>query len=306
MKLSPISRIAGIEKHEFTEQYVKPGKPVILSDFIAGSPALEKWNYDYFKSAAGDLLVNVHGKEENNPDWVTTPPLDTMNFSRYLDIIEQGPSELRLFLSNILLERPALKKDLKVKKIIDHLLPSLPFLFFGGAGSSVRYHYDIDMSHVFLTQFQGEKKVLLFRNDQSPFLYKLPFNFHGIADLRHPDYERFPALRYLDGWECTLKFGETLYIPSGYWHHIQYITSGYSVSHRALSSSLLDKIAGLNNIFVIRRIDNALRKIYGRRWYNKKLDMAFERAASAIVDNYVVDNPHPVFRFSFSGAYSQD
>ncbi|MBN9380997.1 MAG: cupin-like domain-containing protein [Chitinophagaceae bacterium] len=280
MHLSPIPSVTGIEKKEFTQQYVKNGQPVILTDFISGSPALEKWDHDYFRAVAGDLRVKVHGKEENNPDWVTTPPLGTMLLNEYLDSIEAGPSELRLFLSNLLLERPVLKKDLKVRKIIDHLLPSLPFLFFGGAGSSVRYHYDIDMSHVFLTQFQGEKKVLLFRNDQSPLLYRLPFNFHGTADLRRPDYDRFPALRYLHGWECTLKFGDTLYIPSGHWHYIQYITAGYSVSHRALSASILERAIGLKNIFITRRIDNLLRKIYQERWYNKKVKMAHKRAAA--------------------------
>jgi len=70
------------------------------------------------------------------------------------------------------------------------------------------------MSHVFLSQFEGEKKIYLFENNQSKFLYKLPYNFHGIADLRNPDYEKFPALKYLNGWEYTLKFGETLFIPT--------------------------------------------------------------------------------------------
>lgn len=285
MQLLPIPAIEGIEKKEFGERFVKPGKPVILTDFIAGSPALKKWDHDYFRAIAGNLSVKVHGKEENNPDWVTTPPLGTMSLGEYLDNIEDGPSDLRLFLSNLLLERPVLKKDLRLRKIADHLLPGLPFLFFGGAGSSVRYHYDIDMSHVFLTQFEGEKKVFLFRNDQSAFLYRLPFNFHGLADLRRPDYERFPALRQLRGWECTLKFGETLYIPSGYWHYIQYITAGYSVSHRALSSSILERVAGLRNIFVTRRIDNLLRNIYGPRWYEKKVKIAHKRARAALDDS---------------------
>jgi ribosomal protein L16 Arg81 hydroxylase len=34
------------------------------------------------------------------------------------------------------------------------------FMFFGGEGS-VRNHIDIDMSHVFITQFQGIKRIWL-------------------------------------------------------------------------------------------------------------------------------------------------
>lgn len=299
MTLLPIPSASGIGKQEFTAEYIKQGRPVILTDFIAGSAALEKWDFDYFKAAAGDLSVKVHGKEENHPDWVTTPPIGTMTLAKYLDNISHGPSDLRLFLSNILLARPDLKKDLHVRAIADHLLPSLPFLFFGGEGSSVRYHYDIDMSHVFLTQFQGEKKILLFPNDQSPLLYRLPYNFHGIADLRRPDYGQFPALRYLRGWECTLRFGETLYIPSGYWHHIQYLSAGYSVSHRALSSSVADRITGLKNILLTRRIDNLLRRLYGNNWYVQKVISAHARAAEALAYREPSDDPYIHIRQSY-------
>ncbi len=205
-----------------------------------------------------------------------------MTFEKYLNLIEKGPSEARLFIFNLLLDKPELRKDIKVNKITDGLISWLPFLFFGGEGATVRYHYDIDMSHVFLAQFRGKKKVYLFTNDQSVFLYRLPYNFHGIADLRSPDYDKFPALKYLQGWECTLQVGETLFIPSGYWHYIKYETQGYSVSYRALSSSFLDKITGFKNIFLVRKFDNTMRKLFKDKWYNYKKEVAYKRAGTAI------------------------
>ncbi len=44
------------------------------------------------------------------------------------------------------------------------------------------------------------------------------------------DYERFPALRLAKGYELILDHGETLFMPAGYWHHMEYIDSGFAMS----------------------------------------------------------------------------
>lgn len=283
MELQAIPAVSGLTPREFQEQYCKPGMPVVLKDFVvADCEAMQRWNFDYFKAQAGSAPVTVHGSEDAHLDKVTSPPEERTTFAYYLDRIEAGPTEARLFLFNVLMDYPALKKQLAVRPLAKGLLKWLPLMFFGGEGSSVRYHYDIDMSHVFLTQFQGTKKVMLFANDQSPFLYKLPFAFHGTPDLRKPDYAQYPALRYLKGFECTLQHGDTLFIPSGYWHYIQYVSAGYSVSHRALSASFADRLTGLWNIVMVRRTDNTLRKLFGERWFRYKQRVAARNAATAI------------------------
>nr|WP_255480112.1 cupin-like domain-containing protein [Chitinophaga sp. CF418] len=100
--------------------------------------------------------------------------------------------------------------------------------------------------------------------------------------MRNPDYEAFPALRHLNGWECTLHFGETLFIPSGYWHYIQYETAGYSVAYRALPVSMLKRAVGVRNIFITRRFDDAMRKILGKKWFDYKMKTAYRRAERAV------------------------
>lgn len=282
MQLLPIDSISGINKKDFTEQYVKTGTPVIIKDFLKDSPALQLWNYDYFKEQAGDLIVSVHGHENAHPDKVVSQAAKKMKFSEYLDYVQAGPTEARLFLFNLLTERPEFKEQLVINRVTNNILSSLPFMFFGGEGSSTRYHFDIDISHVFLSQFEGAKKVWLFPPEQSDFLYKLPYNFHGIADLRNPDYEKFPALKYLHGWECTLHFGDTLFMPAHYWHYIQYETQGYSVSHRALSDSYIQRLQGARNLFITRRFDNLMRIWRKDKWFNYKKQVAINRAEKAI------------------------
>lgn len=282
MQLRSIPFVQHISTRQFRKQFIKPAQPVIIKGFIEDCPALHKWNYDYFKEQAGEKEVRVHGAENADPDKVTSLPVAKTSFGSYLDHISEGPSEQRLFLFNLLLDKPELRKEIRPRVLAKNFLSGFPLMFFGGEGSSVRLHYDIDRSHVFLSQFEGRKKVWLFAPDQSDLLYRLPYNFHGIVDLRHPDLERFPALRYVKGHECILEPGDTLFIPAGYWHYIQYMTQGYSVSYRALSASFSDKIKGIWNLTVIRKLDTVLRKVFGERWFDYKKSIAFSRAEKAI------------------------
>lgn len=284
MKLTVVDKIENTEAGFFIKNFMKRGKPVILKDFILkDSPALEKWSYQYFKELAGDITVDIYGGEIENLDRVASKPVGKMKFAEYLDLITSQPTENRLFLFNLLKLKPQLKDDLKYKDVTKgKILEWLPFMFFGGQGSVTRNHIDIDMSHVFISQFQGIKRVWLFPWEQSDFLYRPPFNFHSIANLKDPDHKRFPGLKYLNGYEAVLNPGETLYIPSGWWHYIQYETEGYSVSLRALPFSLLEKWRGFKNLVILRHFDNTMRKIFKEKWFDLKVSAAFKKADRAI------------------------
>ncbi len=284
MKLQPVDRISGIAPEEFVKKYLNKGQPVILKDFISEDSACwSKWSYDYFKEIAGNEQINVYGKEEDSQNYAASPPVGKMSFSEYLDLISAGPTELRLFLFNLLKIRPELKKDVIFNDVTGgKVIQNLPFMFFGGEGSATRNHFDIDMSHVFISQFQGYKRIWLFPNEQSDLMYKLPYNFHSIANLKTSDVKDYPALEFLDGYEALIGPGETCYMPAGWWHYIQYETEGYSISVRALSNSFSEKLKGARNLFVTRHFDDTMRKIFKDKWFNYKIETARRRAEKAM------------------------
>ncbi|MBL1222775.1 cupin-like domain-containing protein [Chryseobacterium sp. L7] len=283
MKLTPIKKVNTISSRSFIKNHMKPRLPIIMEDFIdPESPAFKKWNYEYFKKIAGDHRVNIYGSELESLDRVASSPIGQTTFSEYLDLISTTPTEHRLFLFNLLNIRPELKDDIQYNDVTNgKILKWLPFMFFGGEGSITRNHIDIDMSHVFLTQFHGIKRIWLFPWEQSDLMYKLPYNFHSLPNIKDPDYREFPALLYLNGYEAVLQPGETLYIPSGWWHYIQYETEGYSISIRALPSNLLEKWRGFKNMVVTRNFDNIMRRIFKEKWFRYKVKTARKRAAKA-------------------------
>ena len=134
------------------------------------------------------------------------------------------------------------------------------------------------MSCVFLTQFTGKKRVVLFSPEYSDLLYRLPYNVHTTVDIKNPDYEKFPGLKHVRGSEVILEHGDTLFMPSGYWHHIEYIGSGFSMSMRCLSPHKKDWIQGGLNVGVRTHFDELMLKLMDDKWFNYKVQRAEKRA----------------------------
>lgn len=275
--MNKIQRISGIDKDEFTREFVKKGKPAIITDLADAWPAKEKWTVGFFKTQYGDLDVPVFSKNFSKPGKKYMASETTMKFRDYLELIEAGPTDYRLFLFNIFKHAPELKKDFSEPTIMDGFMMRFPLMFFGGGGSNVQLHFDIDLSHVFHTQFFGQKRVVLFAPDQSRNLYQHPFTVRTPVDIDNPDLDKYPKFREVQGYEDVLEPGETLFMPSGYWHYMHYLTGGYAMSLRA-NESTVRKLKGLGNILFKVTFDKSMNYILGSRWNDMKENMAIRRA----------------------------
>ncbi len=49
-------------------------------------------------------------------------------------------------------------------------------------------------------------------------------------------------------------------MPAGYWHHMEYLDSGFAMSLRAMQSSVKGKLNGVWNLFGMRNIDTIMKK----------------------------------------------
>lgn len=81
-------------------------------------------------------------------------------------------------------------------------------------------------------------------------------------------------MKYIEGYEAVINPGDTLYMPAGWWHYIQYDTEGYSISVRALANTFSEKLKGARNLFITRYFDDAMRKIFKKKWLDYKIEMA--------------------------------
>ncbi len=287
MNLRPVDKVSSIEPAIFREKYYNTMKPVVITELAKQWPAYHKWNWDYFKEVTGNTKVGVYDNVKSDAYTPINKADGYMKFGEYLDMIKQGPVELRIFLFNIFQHAPELVKDFSWPDDLMHgFVKRFPMLFTGGQGSITHMHFDIDLSHILHTQFAGKKRVLLFPYEEQHKLYRKPYevlSFANFANYADPgksqlDTVQFPAVEQAEGYEIILEHGDTLFMPAGYWHHMEYIESGFAMSLRALQNTFSGKLKGAWNLFAMRNIDTLMKKSFPEWWYKNKKEKAFEAA----------------------------
>jgi len=287
MQLHQVDRVNSISGKDFKKHYYDQKKPLIITDLAKQWPAYSKWNWDYFIEVVGQKEVGVY----NNIKSDAYTPINTadayMKFGDYLQQVKKGPLELRIFLFNIFQHAPELAKDFTwPEHLMKGFVKNYPMLFVGGEGSVTHMHFDIDMSHILHTQFMGKKRVLLFPFEEQHKLYRKPWevlsmaNFAGYAEKF--DYENFPAVRLAKGYEVILEPGDTLFMPAGYWHHMEYINSGFAMSLRAMQNTLGGNLTGVWKLLGMRSIDTVMKKTAPKWWYDLKKEKVYQLAESEI------------------------
>ncbi len=275
MQLQPVDTFQTISPEDFKAKYYNTMKPVVIKDMAKQWPAYKKWSWDYFINIVGDKEVGVY----NNVKSDAYTPINTadayMKFGDYLTKVKEGPLDLRIFLFNIFQHAPQVITDFTwPDELMKGFVKKYPMLFVGGQGSITHMHFDIDMSHILHTQFIGRKRVLLFPFEEQYKLYRKPWEVLSLANYANYkekfDYDSFPAVKLAKGYEVILEHGDTLFMPAGYWHHMEYIDGGFAMSLRALQSSLGGKVNGLWKLFGMRSIDTLMKKSAPKWWYNRK------------------------------------
>ncbi|MEU2116581.1 cupin-like domain-containing protein [Streptomyces sp. NPDC016459] len=108
-------------------------------------------------------------------------------------------------------------------------------MFVGSKGTVTPFHSDGMQTAAYLSQVVGRKRCYFVSPDQHEKLYPRRFRRQfGMAqvDYRRPDLTRHPRFKDVVVEETVLNPGETLYVPSGYWHAIESMDTSISYSHQ--------------------------------------------------------------------------
>ena len=275
MQLKPVDQVEEISPTNFKKNYYDPKKPLVIKGVAKEWPAYEKWDWDYFIDMIGEKEVGVYNNVKSDSYTPINTADDYMKFGDYLRKVKAGPLDLRIFLFNIFQHAPQIVKDFSwPDAYMKGFVKNYPMLFVGGQGSITHMHFDIDMSHILHTQFIGKKRVLLFPHEEQYKLYRKPWEVLSLANYANYqesfDYENFPATKLAQGYEVILEHGDTLFMPAGYWHHMEYLDAGFAMSLRAMQSSLSGKLNGVWKLFGMRGIDTLMKKTAPEWWYNRK------------------------------------
>jgi Cupin-like domain len=274
LKLQPIPRVRRIPPADFQALYMESLRPVIVTDMASSCPALEKWTPQYFAENYGELRVKVYNASFAAPGKSYMSSVNEMRFKEYLSLMLTSTMDLRMFAFNIFWHAPELKKDIHFAPLANGLSKRLLFMFFGCKDSATPMHYDPDLAHLFHTVMYGRRRVVLFHNEQSRNLYRNPFTTRSYIDVDNPDFDKFPRLKDATGYQEILEPGETVFIPSGYWHYMVYEEGGYSICTRRRHASFARRLRGYRNLFVDFPIDKSMNRLFPKFWFEWKTKRA--------------------------------
>ncbi|GEN68692.1 cupin-like domain-containing protein [Chryseobacterium rhizosphaerae] len=285
INLKPIDIVDDISQEKFYEKYLKPRRPVVIKNMAKKWPAYQKWTMEYMKDVVGDVEVPLYDSSKADPSAPINSSAAKMKFGDYIDLIQREPTDLRIFLFDPIKFAPNLLEDyISPKELMGGFLDKYPNMFFGGKGSETFLHFDIDMAHIFHTHFNGRKHILLFDYKWRERLYQIPYATYALEDydIENPDFNKFPALDGVEGIECFLEHGDTLFMPTGWWHWMKYLDGSFSISLRAWDKSWAVKAHSLWNLTVQRKFDDIMKSNFKKEYMDWKEKLAVKRAELAL------------------------
>ncbi|MCT7957752.1 cupin-like domain-containing protein [Laspinema palackyanum] len=239
-QLSPnynrIQRIGRPSHSDFFEHYYAQNTPVILTDVMGNWQALSRWNPEYLKQHYGEVSVGVQFNRESNPlfEQEKDKHRQQMMMKDYVDLVVTGgkTNDYYMVPYNDNFDNPEFKPLLNDIEIFpDYLDPTLQqtriFFWFGPEGTITPLHHD--PCNVLLAQVYGKKRIRLISPNQKHLLYN-QVGVYSEVDLLSPDYEKYPRFKEVEVIDVILEPGEVIFLPVGWWHHVESLDISISVS----------------------------------------------------------------------------
>jgi len=229
-----IPRLADVDPSLFYDHYYAANRPVVLEGYATQWPAM-RWTFAEFAQRFGDVEVQLtvrRGEDANynlpaNTHGVTVPlrevieRIETEPRSNDFYMIAHGRNsdipELHRIFDDVILDDGILDP----KK-----LRGSTALWLGPAGTLTPLHHDT--SNILFVQLVGRKRFRL----ASPFEVDLAENAHAMYAL---DEEGNHRIRGAFGdsvleKEVILEPGDALFIPVGWWHHVEALDPSISIA----------------------------------------------------------------------------
>jgi ribosomal protein L16 Arg81 hydroxylase len=231
-----VDRRAGVGQKEFLDRYYSQNTPVLMTDSCDQWPALSLWSAAYLVEKLGSVEVEVMAGRESDPDYEikANEHRFMMPFDEFVAKIEGASrsNDTYLVANNMLLATEAalpLWDDFTLDE--RYLVPdprrNQAFLWFGPAGTVTPLHHDA--MNVLFNQVDGWKHFILIPSLEIHRVYN-NLTFYSAVDPLRPDFEQFPLFADVQQVHLDVGPGETLFIPAGWWHHVEATEPSISVS----------------------------------------------------------------------------
>ena len=231
-----VDRRTGVSQKEFLDRYYAQNTPVLMTDSCDKWPALSRWDPAYLVEKLGSVEVEVMAGRESDPDYEINANQHRfkMPFDEYVAKIgsESRSNDTYLVANNKLLATEAALPLWDDFSLDERYLGPDPnrthaFLWFGPAGTVTPLHHD--SVNVLFNQIDGWKHFILIPSLEVHRVYNNLAVYSAVDPLK-PDLEQFPLFADAQQLHLDVGPGQTLFIPAGWWHHVEATEASISIS----------------------------------------------------------------------------
>ncbi|NKB33163.1 MAG: hypothetical protein GKR91_08700 [Pseudomonadales bacterium] len=237
-----IERISPPPFKEFVANYLSKNRPVILSGAMEEWPAYQKWSLDYFRQCHGNSVVSIQDGREGDPHYERNQKFhrSETKFAKFLDRLESTESSNDFYMTagNMSEHRDSLAKifaDCESLNIGDGYLEGQPdgSLWIGPRGTITPLHFD--MINNLFCQIVGRKRVRMVPSWSMPWVYN-DYHVYSDVDAAEPDLAIHPLFENATVYDFVINPGELLFIPVGWWHHLESLDITISLTRKNLAA----------------------------------------------------------------------
>jgi len=222
-----IARLADLSAEDFHHHFYALNRPVILTDIVGDWPARTRWSLDFLRDRFGDFEVTYQkGRSARNHRDSFVDHTVTAPFRVFLDEmadVPEGEGAPYLIAHDRLLDRPEFRPLLEdvhfdARYLNDADGKGEAFFWIGPAGARTPMHRDL--GNVFMAQITGRKRIKMVPSRQLHLVYN-DHGYHSEVDFTDIAFEDYPLLKNAFIMDFILEPGEFLFIPVGWWHHVE-------------------------------------------------------------------------------------
>ncbi|MEL1249759.1 cupin-like domain-containing protein [Aurantiacibacter gilvus] len=226
-----IPTVANIEPQRFIDEFYAANRPVVLTGLVDHWPALAKWTLDYLDSVVGDALVELQAERGSAADYEQAKDRHKRGaqFRTVTSAMRRVESSNQFYITayNDTNNKVALAKlwdDLGPVSILRKSGGRDGFFWMGPKGTLTPFHHDL--TNNLLVQVMGRKKSHLVPSWE---VGRMKNSKHCFSDRSPADWDTNDA-NLPPMLECTIGPGDALFLPIGWWHHVEALDHSISMS----------------------------------------------------------------------------
>lgn len=215
--------VHAIDPATFYRDFYFTNRPVKLTGLVDHWPALTRWSLDHFDATLGDVMVELQADREADPDFeIAKDPHQRRAKLRDVTarLRAETGNDFYLTAYNSGVNKRALAPlwaDVGPIAVLAKREAQDGFFWMGPKGTITPFHHDL--TNNLLLQIVGRKRVKMVAAHDGALMKN---DLHCFSAW---DGDDLPAGDAAPGrprvLECTIGPGEALFLPIGWWHHVE-------------------------------------------------------------------------------------